>query len=265
MTKHFRKKSAFTLVELAIVLTVIGLIIAGVVNGRSLIRQAQMRSVLSEYAAYDIAVLNFKNSYDQLPGDFDGAYTLWGTNCHSTASSCNGDGNWQLSSSGSRKEMFMSLRHLNLAGIIAVSYAGFSSAANSESSPGLNVPEGRFPNSEWNIGARDGTFLSSSINSALFSRNGISIGRHNTVQASTNEGSLFTPQEAGGVDAKIDDGMPASGKVNAIQGVLLSTSAYSTACFTPSSAAGSAATYTYSVTTPECTLDFSMSASNNFW
>lgn len=70
--KNFKKdsKSAFTLIELSIVLIIIGLLVAGVTGGASLIRSAQLRSVMSEARGYSVAVNAFVVQYDDLPGDY---------------------------------------------------------------------------------------------------------------------------------------------------------------------------------------------------
>ena len=68
--KRGSRKSAFTLIELSIVLIIIGLLVAGVTGGASLIRSAQLRSVMSEARGYSVAVNAFRVQYDRLPGDY---------------------------------------------------------------------------------------------------------------------------------------------------------------------------------------------------
>jgi prepilin-type N-terminal cleavage/methylation domain-containing protein len=66
-----RKIMGFTLVELSIVIVVIGLIIGVVTAGQSLVRQAQIRSVLNDVNKYKTAWNAFKLQYDALPGDYE--------------------------------------------------------------------------------------------------------------------------------------------------------------------------------------------------
>lgn len=68
--RRMSKKSGFTLIELSIVLIIIGLLVAGVTGGASLIRSAQLRSVMSEARGYNVAVNAFVVQYDELPGDY---------------------------------------------------------------------------------------------------------------------------------------------------------------------------------------------------
>lgn len=63
------KEAGFTLVELAIVLVIIGLIIGGVLVGQDLIRAAELRNVSSDIEKYNAAANTFRNKYNGLPGD----------------------------------------------------------------------------------------------------------------------------------------------------------------------------------------------------
>jgi prepilin-type N-terminal cleavage/methylation domain-containing protein len=67
MTTSF--KSAFTLVELAIVLVIIGLVSGGILVGKDLIQSAANRAYVSQLETYNSAVNSFKLKYNCLPGD----------------------------------------------------------------------------------------------------------------------------------------------------------------------------------------------------
>ena len=70
MKKTFSsKKSAFSLIELSIVLIIIGLLIAGITCGASLIKSSELRSIMGEARGYAVAVNSFFTQYDQYPGD----------------------------------------------------------------------------------------------------------------------------------------------------------------------------------------------------
>jgi prepilin-type N-terminal cleavage/methylation domain-containing protein len=72
-----RLKSGFTLVELAIVLVIIGLLVGGVLQGQALIEQAQIRAVIAQLREYDTAVNTFRAKYDNsLPGDIENAHAF---------------------------------------------------------------------------------------------------------------------------------------------------------------------------------------------
>ncbi len=62
-------KKGFTLVELAIVLVIIGLLVGGVLQGQELIKQAQIRQEIRKLNDFKLALAAFQTKYDGLPGD----------------------------------------------------------------------------------------------------------------------------------------------------------------------------------------------------
>lgn len=67
--KNTNKKSGFTLVELAIVLVIIGLIVGGVLAGQDLIKAAELRAAVGQIEKMDTAVNAFRGKYNGIPGD----------------------------------------------------------------------------------------------------------------------------------------------------------------------------------------------------
>ena len=64
------KDAGFSLVELAIVLVVLGLLIGGVLKGVELVESARLKSILTQVNEFRIAVSTFIDRYDALPGDY---------------------------------------------------------------------------------------------------------------------------------------------------------------------------------------------------
>jgi prepilin-type N-terminal cleavage/methylation domain-containing protein len=64
-----KSQAGFTLVELAIVMIIIGLLIGGVLKGQELIGNAQIAATSAQVKAYDTATTTFNDIYDGLPGD----------------------------------------------------------------------------------------------------------------------------------------------------------------------------------------------------
>ena len=62
-------KKAFSLIELSIVLIIIGLLVAGITGGQSLIKSAKMRTITTEIRNYEQALNSFYLLKGYLPGD----------------------------------------------------------------------------------------------------------------------------------------------------------------------------------------------------
>jgi prepilin-type N-terminal cleavage/methylation domain-containing protein len=65
------KKSAFSLIELSIVLIIIGLLIAGITGGASLVSSSTLRAVMGEARGYSVGVNSFYAQFNGLPGDYN--------------------------------------------------------------------------------------------------------------------------------------------------------------------------------------------------
>jgi prepilin-type N-terminal cleavage/methylation domain-containing protein len=116
-------RKGFSLVELAISIIIIGLLVAGVTSGTKLIKQAELRAYIADMDAYIVAVNTFKATFDELPGDFANASTIW-SNCAQTNVNCNGNGDGKITwnnanvAPGVSDETVKSIRHMYLAGVM---------------------------------------------------------------------------------------------------------------------------------------------------
>lgn len=71
-------ESGFTLIELAIVLVIIGLIVGGVLQGQALITNARTTNYQNSAQGYIAAVETYRQRYNAFPGDDDSAATRFG-------------------------------------------------------------------------------------------------------------------------------------------------------------------------------------------
>ena len=64
-----RSQAGFTLVELAIVMIIIGLLIGGVLKGQQLIVNAQITATVAQIKSIDAATTSFRDNYAGMAGD----------------------------------------------------------------------------------------------------------------------------------------------------------------------------------------------------
>lgn len=69
MKSDSNAQNGFTLVELAVVMIIIGLLIGGVLKGQELIANAQVNSTVAQIRGIDAALGTFRNMYNSFPGD----------------------------------------------------------------------------------------------------------------------------------------------------------------------------------------------------
>ena len=88
-------QTGFTLVEIAIVLVIIGLLLGGILKGQEMITQAKIKNVVNDFNGLSAAMYSYQDRYRALPGDdlnAGGATGRWG------ATVIAGDGNGQYNS-----------------------------------------------------------------------------------------------------------------------------------------------------------------------
>ena len=134
------KQSGFTLVELAIVLVIIGLIVGGVLAGQPMIRNAELRSVISDRDSILAAVGTFQTRFNALPGDMRDATKYFGaqnadhatcialTTAPTDTSTCNGNGDKQIGGNN-QYEVFRAWQHLSNAELVPGSFSGVTATA----------------------------------------------------------------------------------------------------------------------------------------
>src|SRR6185312_9721697 len=68
-----KAESGFTLIEIAIVLVIIGLLLGGVLKGQELITGARVRNLIQQQDGIKAAYFGFLDRYRALPGDYASA------------------------------------------------------------------------------------------------------------------------------------------------------------------------------------------------
>jgi prepilin-type N-terminal cleavage/methylation domain-containing protein len=126
-----RQQSGFTLVEIAIVLVIVGLLLGGVLKGQELINSAKVKNIISEMRNIQTQIYGYQDKFKQLPGD-DSRVT---TNLNgATAGTAGTLGNGQIEGDlfpavGATSESAVFWQHIRLAnlasGPTAVGDAGY--------------------------------------------------------------------------------------------------------------------------------------------
>jgi prepilin-type N-terminal cleavage/methylation domain-containing protein len=180
-----QKQSGFTLIEIAIVLVIVGLLIGGVLKGQELITQAKIKSVVGDFTGTQTALYGYQDRYKQLPGNDPGAATRWtGATAGSGSGSILGKYNDPSNTAIGTSETPYFWQDLRLAGFIAGDSTSTAAPKNS-------------------FGGAVGVQMSTGV-----------LGFPNpTVMICS--GSL-PGKVAEAVDAQLDDGKPNSGTVRAM-------------------------------------------------
>jgi prepilin-type N-terminal cleavage/methylation domain-containing protein len=121
------KQSGFTLIEIAIVLVIIGLLLGGVLKGQELINSAKVKNFAQDFRNIPLFIYGYQDKYRALPGDHATAATAvtGAANCAVTANTCvpgNGviNGTWDAALANAlTTETLMFWQHVRLAGLAA--------------------------------------------------------------------------------------------------------------------------------------------------
>jgi prepilin-type N-terminal cleavage/methylation domain-containing protein len=113
-------QKGFTLIEIAIVLVIIGLLLGGILKGQELITSARVRNLIQQQDGIKAAFFGFQDRYRGLPGDYAGA----DKNIQGVVTNGNGDGVIKSSGTGSSAvtEPFLVWEHLSKSGFINGNY-----------------------------------------------------------------------------------------------------------------------------------------------
>ncbi len=181
-----KQQSGFTLIEIAIVLVIIGLLLGGVLKGQELITAARVRNLISTQDGVKAAYFGFLDRYRALPGD----YTLLAAqaNIPGCAACFGGDGNGQITGA----EAIHAWEHLSRAGFVTGSYISGSATPTAGATNTPTNPYG-------------------SLTQLIFDnvyQDAAPTNRHNLKTGANIPSDILAE-----VDRKVDDGSAAGGQV----------------------------------------------------
>jgi prepilin-type N-terminal cleavage/methylation domain-containing protein len=140
------QQSGFTLVEIAIVLMIVGLLLGGVLKGQELINSAKAKSYAQDFRIIQTALYGFQDRFKGIPGDLVGVNTkISGATAATTPTGTLGnssiDGAWNTTTD--TDESCLVFQHLRLAGFLSGSTSGTCSGANADGYFQANADGGR--------------------------------------------------------------------------------------------------------------------------
>lgn len=182
-------QTGFTLVEIAIVLVIVGVLMGGILKGQELIASARLKSLAQDFRSIPLLIHSYQERFRALPGDDPAAS---GHLCPSATAGCTtaGDGNGVIGGDWrdvAASEAFLFWQHVRL--------AGFASGPTAPADPAYlprNAEGGR-------IGVQGG---------GATAPLGV---RGNHVICSSG----IAARHVGPLDAQLDDGNPATGAMRA--------------------------------------------------
>ncbi len=111
-----KRQKGFTLVEIAIVMVIIGLLLGGTLKGRQIITNAKIKNLENDYQGLQAACALYRDRYSSLPGDDSRAKIHFGEEVNQG----NGDGyiNGVFNSETETDESRLVWSHLRAAGLV---------------------------------------------------------------------------------------------------------------------------------------------------
>jgi len=186
-----RNQSGFTLIEIAIVLVIIGLLLGGVMKGQELINSAKVKNLASDFKNTSLYIYSYQDKYRALPGDdaLAASHVTGATKADDSSPAGtlgNGVVNGKWDSTTATEESFLFWEHVRLAGIAT----GVTNKADTVGYPQRNT-----------LGGLIGITNSSSTDNPIYTLNGL-ILKGSYIICSSNIQGKFAKQ----LDVMLDDG-----------------------------------------------------------
>ena len=210
MIKSTKLKSGFTLIEMAIVITIIGVLVAAIYSGKDLLDLTKRNQIISDFGKYEKAYHDFEEKYNSPPGDY--FYKIINNTGTDPCLDLNPNGNGKIEGyRDSLHEDSCAFQHLDQAGFLKGEYKDYYVTSN---------PRGPYDKTYYNFQyfSLKNEDLPSAGDDWYGNANALILGRI-TDDTKTADMGFLKPEDAASIDKKIDDGKPLSGLLSSFNGV----------------------------------------------
>ncbi len=199
-----RNQSGFTLIEIAIVLVIIGLLLGGVLKGQELINSARVKNLATDFRNIPVYIYGYQDKFRALPGDDAGVCIHLGGCPPATLATTGGtvgngliEGAWN--SYTNTDESYLFWQHVRLAGLTSGTTVVPAAPVMGDGYKPVNASGGE-------IGIQSGT--SNVATSPMLDKTGVAI-RGTYIICSPNILGKFAKQ----LDLQTDDGATDTGSM----------------------------------------------------
>ena len=207
-----KREGGFTLVELAIVMIIIGLLIGGILKGQELIANSQVTATIAQVKSIDAATSTFRDKYNALPGDMNNATVRLGPCAAGTTICADGRGNGRIDGRAANQvpriadEKLQAFVHLAAGDLLS----GVDTAAGTAAF-GSALPDAKAGGGFWIAYTANGVINTVATNAEARAGHYLV---YTGVAANLAAGNgAVQPGRAAQIDRKLDDGAPGTGSV----------------------------------------------------
>lgn len=246
-----KSNTAFTFIELAVVMVIIGFLVGAIMAAQSIIFSSKNQTIIKELSNINSQINNFYLQYNALPGDISNATSYW-------ASATNGDGDGRVCCSST--ESIYLWNHLSMAEIMEGNYDGtyadlLDSVPKSKTDYGYyKVHYAGESTDNWNLGG-----------ASIYEQTGNFLGLGAPSTSGDYAMGFLDGADAHSLDRKMDDGNASAGRLVATPGTD-NLSAWQSGCVDATTFGSSAAgTVNYVLTndTKSCRLIYFLQGAFN--